>query len=65
MNLLELQHGFCKTKMSDHIEILDAEFPVEPAKFLELMWSDGDFWRSICDQQGIFDFETGTQYFLI
>ena len=47
------------------IEILDGEFRIEPAKFLELMWSDGDFWRSICDQQGIFDFEIGKSRFLL
>ena len=48
--------------MSEEIEILNAEFPITPDKFLEIMWSDGEFWNSICEKQGIFDFQVGKYY---
>ena len=58
----ETENSIKQKIMSEEIEILNAEFSVTPDKFLEIMWSDGEFWNSICEKQGIFDFQVGKYY---
>ena len=45
--------------MSEEIEILNDEFSITADKFLEIMWNEGEFWDSICEKQGFFDFQLG------
>ena len=41
------------------ILILNQDFNISMEKFLEVMWSDSDFWRKVQREQGLFDLEFG------
>ena len=45
--------------MSDKTLILEGDFKISPEKFIEIMWSESDFWKTILDAQGVYDFELG------
>ena len=45
--------------MSDKTLILEGNFKISPEKFIEIMWSESDFWKTILDAQGVYDFELG------
>ena len=45
--------------MSEKTLILEGDFKISPEKFIEIMWSESDFWKTILDAQGVYDFELG------